>query len=113
MIISTTPTLEGFQIVRYIDTVNSNVVIGTNFFSDFAASFTDFFGGRSSTYQNKLDEVYEYAKEEICKRARSLKADAIVGLKVDFSEVSGKGKQMIMVSMTGTAVKLEPSDYIV
>ena len=108
MIISTTPTLEGFQIVRYIDTVNSNVVIGTNFFSDFAASFTDFFGGRSSTYQNKLDEVYEYAKKEISKRASSLKADAIVGLKV-----SGKGKQMIMVSMTGTAVKLEPSDYIV
>lgn len=113
MIISTTPNLEGFQIVRYIDTLNINVVIGTNIISDFFASFTDIFGGRSRSYQGKLDDVYEYAKQELRKKAKSVGADAVVGVKADFGEVSGKGKQMIMLSVTGTAVKLEPSDYIV
>lgn len=51
-IITTTPTIEGRPIKAYLDAINVNVVIGTNFFSDFAASFTDVFGGNSgTTYQ--------------------------------------------------------------
>lgn len=44
-IITTTPTIEGHPIKAYLGAINVNVVIGTNFFSDFAASFTDVFGG--------------------------------------------------------------------
>ena len=49
MIITTTNNIDGAEITSYIRLVSTNVVIGTNFFSDFAASFTDFFGGRSNT----------------------------------------------------------------
>ena len=48
-IITTTPTIEGHPIKAYLGTINVNVVIGSNFFSDFAASFTDVFGGNSHT----------------------------------------------------------------
>ena len=51
-IMSTTNTIEGCPIKKYIDTICSNIVIGTNIFSDFAASFTDFFGGRSDSYRS-------------------------------------------------------------
>ncbi len=106
MIITTTNNIEGAEITQYIRLVSTNVVIGTNFFSDFAASFTDFFGGRSTTYQHKLDDVYQNAMYEIEQKAASIGADAVVGLKMDFNEISGKGKTMFMVSAVGTAVKI-------
>lgn len=106
MIITTTNNIEGAEITQYIRLVSTNVVIGTNFFSDFAASFTDFFGGRSTTYQHKLDDVYQNAMHEIEQKAISIGADAVVGLKMDFNEISGKGKTMFMVSAVGTAVKI-------
>lgn len=52
-IITTTDTIEGATIVKYIELVSANIVIGANVFSDFAASFTDFFGGYSNTYQTR------------------------------------------------------------
>lgn len=106
MIITTTNNIEGARIEEYVSLVSTNIVIGTNFFSDFVASFTDFFGGRSSTYQNKLDDVYRAAIKEVERKAKAAGADAIVGLKMDFNEVSSKGKAMFMVSAVGTAVKL-------
>ncbi len=106
MIITTTNNIEGAHIDEYLRLVSTNIVIGTNFFSDFVASFTDFFGGRSSTYQNKLDDVYQAAMKEIERKAKDLGADAVVGLKMDFNEISSKGKAMFMVSAVGTAVKL-------
>ncbi len=106
MIITTTSNIEGARITEYLDLVSVNVVIGTNFFSDWMASVTDIFGGKSSTYQRKLDDVYEEALKRLEKRASKLGADAVVGLKMDFGEVSGKEKSMFMVSAIGTAVKL-------
>ena len=106
-IITTTPTIEGHPIKAYLGAINVNVVIGTNFFSDFAASFTDVFGGNSGTYQRKMDAMYEGAQKELEKKAIRMGANAIVGFKADFDEISGKGKSMFMLSATGTACKIE------
>lgn len=106
MIITTTNSIEGAEITSYMRLVSANIVVGTNFLSDFMASFTDFFGGRSNTYQQELDKVYQNAINEISAKATAIGADAIVGLKMDFNEISGKGKTMFMVSAVGTAVKL-------
>lgn len=109
-IITTTPTIEGHPIKSYLGAINVNVVIGTNFFSDFAASFTDVFGGNSGTYQRKMDAMYESAQKELEKKARRMGCNAIVGFKTDFDEISGKGKSMFMLSATGTACKIENND---
>ena len=106
MIITTTNNVEGARIEEYIQMVSVNVVIGTNIFSDWFASVTDIFGGKSRTYQRKLDDVYEEALKRIEEKATKLGADAVVGMKMDFGEVSGKEKSMFMVSAVGTAVKL-------
>ena len=105
-IITTTPTIEGHPIKAYLGAINVNVVIGTNFFSDFAASFTDVFGGNSGTYQRKMDAMYESAQKELEKKAMRMGGNAIVGFKADFDEISGKGKSMFMLSATGTACKI-------
>lgn len=102
-IITTTNNIEYGTIQKYINTVCSNVVVGTNIFSDFAASITDFFGGRSASYQKKLETIYKEASEELKRKACRLGANAIIGFKVDFDEISGKDKSMFMVSASGTA----------
>ena len=71
-IITTTGTIENCPIKRYIDTICSNIVIGTNVFSDFVASFTDFFGGRSGSYKRKLQIIYNEASEELKQKAMFL-----------------------------------------
>jgi len=107
ILISTTNNVENATIEQYIEIISTNVVIGTNFFSDFGASITDFFGGYSDTYQNKLQEIYSVAIETLKKKAKRLGANAILGLKIDFDEISGKGKSMFMISALGTAVFLK------
>ena len=104
MIVTTTNNIEGYTVKRYLGVVNANVVIGTNLFSDIAASLTDVFGGRSGSYKST---IYDEVMKELTEKAKSYHADAIVGLHVDFDEVSGGGKSMFMVSASGTAITLE------
>jgi len=94
-IMSTTNTIEGCPIKKYIDTICSNIVIGTNIFSDFAASFTDFFGGRSDSYRRKLEIIYGEASKALKQKALNLGANAIVGFRVDFDEISVSLKLII------------------
>jgi len=103
-LITTTNKIEHYEIERYIEIISTNVVIGTNFFSDFGASLTDLFGGLSGSYQNKLQEIYNIAIDNLKKKAKRMGANAIIGLKIDFDEISGKGKSMFMISALGTAV---------
>ncbi|MFA7116546.1 MAG: heavy metal-binding domain-containing protein [Bacteroidales bacterium] len=104
--ITTTNTIENFNISEYLDLISTHVVVGTNIFSDFGASITDVFGGKSGTYQKKLAKMNEDAISQLRAKAIAINADAIVGLKLDFNEIAGKGKSMFMVSAVGTAVRL-------
>lgn len=102
-IITVTNNIEGCPIEKYLDSICANVVIGTNIFSDIAASFSDFFGGHSGSYRSKLELIYNEALKELKKKALKLGANAIVGFSVDFDEISGQGKSMFMISASGTA----------
>ncbi len=106
-IISTTSSIDNAVITEYLGLVTSNIVVGTNFFSDFAASIKDIIGGQGSSYQRNLDEMNQKAISAIEQKALDLGANAIVGVKLDVSEISGNGKSMFMVTAVGTAVKFE------
>lgn len=106
MIVTTTQNVEGRQIAEYKGIVFGEVVSGVNFVKDLFSGITDIFGGRSSTYENELQEAREKAIDEMSKRAERLGANAVVGVDVDY-EVLGKENGMLMVSVSGTAVKLK------
>ena len=89
MIVTTTPAVEGRKIVAY-----KGIVFG------------DMIGGRSGTYEKELQEAREKALAEMSERAAKLGADAVVGVDVDY-EVLGETNGMLMVSVSGTAVKLD------
>ena len=107
ILITTTPTLEGHVIIKYLKPITAHIVIGTNVFSDFIASWTDFLGGQSETYQKKLSESYQLALKEIKSTAFQMGANAVVGLHIDLDEISGKGKSMFMITASGTAVLIK------
>ena len=106
MIVTTTPAVEGRKIVAYKGIVFGEVVSGVNFIKDMFSSITDMIGGRSGTYEKVLQEAREKALAEMSERAAKLGADAVVGVDVDY-EVLGETNGMLMVSVSGTAVKLD------
>lgn len=105
-IITTSPIIENRTITAYIGPIISNEVLGVNIISDSIASFSDFFGGASGTYREKLEELKGTVINDLKKQAINQGADAIIGFSIAFNEISGKGKQMFMATATGTAVKL-------
>jgi uncharacterized protein YbjQ (UPF0145 family) len=107
VLVTTTSTVDGLKIKKYLKPVSAHIVAGTNLFSDFFASFSDVFGGRSNTYQKQLASLYNEATERIKFAAYELGANCIVGLNIDMDEISGKGKSMFMLTAIGTAVILE------
>ncbi len=106
MIITTTPSVEGRRIVEYKGIVFGEVVSGVNFIKDFAAGLSNFFGGRSGSYEEELLQARKEALEELKRRAQALGANAVVGVDVDY-EVLGADNGMLMVSVSGTAVVCE------
>ncbi len=106
MIVSTTPTLEGKRIVDYRGIVFGEVISGVDFIKDFAAGLTNFFGGRSGSYEGELIQARENAIKEMVDRAREMGANAVVGVDVDY-EVLGQANNMLMVTASGTAVVAE------
>lgn len=107
IIITTTNSIENTEIEKYLELISTNVVVGTNMFSDIGASLTDIFGGFSHSYQDKLQEIHIRAIENLKQKAVNIGANAILGLKIDFDEISGKGKTMFMISALGTAVRIK------
>lgn len=105
MIITTTPSVEGRSIRDYRGIVFGEVVSGVDFLRDIGASFRNFFGGRSSGYEEELMSAREQALSEMGQRAAQMGADAVVGVKMDY-EVLGADNGMLMVTCSGTAVVL-------
>ena len=101
---STTPSMEGKTIVEYFCVVTGEGILGDNIFRDFFAGIRDIVGGRSGAYEKELRKAREIAFEELGDQARALGADAVVGIDIDYETV-GQNGSMLMVSVSGTAVK--------
>ncbi len=106
MILTTTPTVEGHIITEYKGVVFGEIISGVNFIKDFKASLRDIVGGRSGSYEEELINARNQAMRELEERARQMNADAVVGIDLDY-EVLGQNGSMLMVSASGTAVKLQ------
>lgn len=106
MIITTTNNVEGRTIVSYEDVVFGEVISGINFLKDIGAGMRNFFGGRSQGYEEEIILARDHALNEMENRALELGADAIIGVKMDY-ETLGSDNGMIMVTCSGTAVKLK------
>ena len=103
--VTTTPTMEGHPIQAYLGVVTGEVIVGANLFRDMFASIRDIVGGRANSYERVLADARRQAIEELQAECGSLGGNAVVGVDLDY-EVIGKNGSMLMVSATGTAVRI-------
>lgn len=103
MLLTTTPSIEGHEIIIYHGVVTGEAIIGANLFKDIFASITDLVGGRSGSYERVLREAKENAMRELEYSAQALGANAVVGIDLDY-ETIGHSASMLMVTASGTAV---------
>jgi uncharacterized protein YbjQ (UPF0145 family) len=106
MIISTTNTIEGRKIIEYKGVVTGEAILGANIFRDFFAGIRDIVGGRSGAYEKSLREAREIALREMQEEAQKLGGNAVIGVDLDYENISGGSGSMLMVSASGTAVVL-------
>jgi uncharacterized protein YbjQ (UPF0145 family) len=107
MIITTTNSVEGYNVKEYKGIVFGEVVAGVNLLKDFLGSLRNLVGGRSGTYEEELTKSREAALKEIEERANIKGANAVLGVKVDYETIDTNGNVMMLVMVTGTAVVLD------
>ncbi|MBX7459036.1 heavy metal-binding domain-containing protein [Qipengyuania sp. 1NDH17] len=105
VIVTTTPTIEGRPIQEYLGIVTGEVIVGANLFRDLFANIRDIVGGRSGSYERILADARKQAIEEIQAEAATLGGNAVVAIDLDY-EVIGDTGSMLMVSASGTAVRI-------
>ncbi len=106
MLVTTTPTVEGKRIVKYLGLVTGEAILGANIFKDLFAGIRDIVGGRSAAYERELKKAKEIAVEEMMEQCRALGGNAVLAVDLDY-ETIGQTSSMLMVSASGTAVVLE------
>ncbi|NIN00865.1 MAG: heavy metal-binding domain-containing protein [candidate division Zixibacteria bacterium] len=107
LILTTAPSIEGYKVAETLEIVTAECVFGVNVFRDFFGGISDFFGGRSAATQKVLRKARRVCLNELNKEAALVGADAVIAVKLDYSEFSGKGKSMLFLVASGTAVKIE------
>ena len=104
MMITTTTSLEGKRVVKYLGVVTGESIVGANIIRDIQARFRDVFGGRSGAYEQELRKARETALQEMQDEAQKLGANAVLAVDLDYETIGGS---MLMVTACGTATVVE------
>lgn len=96
-------SVNGYEVEEYYGLVVGASVIGANLIKDFLAGVTDKIGGRARGYSAAMERALETALAEMVKDAKSVGANAVIGVRMSTSAVNNT---MLQASCAGTAVKL-------
>lgn len=102
MLMTTTSVVEGHTVAEYLGVVTGESILGAHIGRDIGAMFRNVTGGRVTGYEKELRNAREIAMQEMEEAARALNADGVLAIDVDYETVGG---QMLMVAVSGTAVK--------
>jgi len=106
VLLTTETILNDYVIKERIDVITAECVFGINLFKDFFAGMSDVFGGRNESTQKTLRKARDTVLKELRLEALNIGANAVIGIDLDYSEFSGKGKSMLFLVASGTAVIL-------
>ena len=104
MLKTTTSTVDGKEVKDYLGVVVGEAILGANIFKDLFGSIRDIVGGRSGAYEKEMARARQIAFKDMEAEARKLGANGILGIDIDYEVVGAQGA-MMMVSVSGTAVR--------
>jgi uncharacterized protein YbjQ (UPF0145 family) len=99
------PDGDSKKIAQYLGVVNGEAIIGANIFRDMFSSVRDVVGGRAGGYERALSGARDAALQDMVDAAKEMGANGVVGIDFDY-EVLGETNGMMMVAVSGTAVKM-------
>ena len=105
-IMLTTETAPNLNITKRIEVVTAECAFGMNIFKDLFAGVRDIVGGRSEAVQKTMRDSRRTALYELKKEAYEVGANAVVGVDLDYVELSASGSMVLLVA-SGTAVRIE------
>jgi len=99
------PPPELARVAQVLGVVHGEAIIGANIFRDMFSSIRDVVGGRAGGYERALSGARDAAIEDLIAAARERGANGVIGIDFDY-EVLGETNGMMMVAVSGTAVKM-------
>lgn len=103
MIVTTTETVPGREIVEILGVARGNTIRAKHIGTDFVASLRNLVGGEIGEYTKMMAEAREQATDRMVADARAMGADAIVGMRLSTSMIVQGSAELLAF---GTAVKL-------
>jgi uncharacterized protein YbjQ (UPF0145 family) len=103
IIVTTTHSIDGYRVFKYLGIESVEVVIGTGPWSEFSGDLADFLGRRSKGFEAKLQEAKDAAFQLLKLKAAEKGAHAVIGIDMDYTEFSSN---RIGVIVNGTLVQL-------
>jgi uncharacterized protein YbjQ (UPF0145 family) len=104
ILVTTTTSLEGLHVERYLGIVSGEAILGANVFKDVFAGIRDIIGGRAGMYENELRKAKAIGLDEMVTQARELGANAVIAVDLDYESLGTDRGGMLMVTAAGTAV---------
>ncbi|HVI46520.1 MAG TPA: heavy metal-binding domain-containing protein [Chitinophaga sp.] len=96
---------------KTLSIVTGQSTTGTGVFAEISSSWTDFFGMQSNAYNRKIAHGESLCAQQVRQKAIQVGGNAIIAADIDYTEL-GAEKGMIMVAMSGTAIKLTNLDVL-
>jgi uncharacterized protein YbjQ (UPF0145 family) len=101
--LTTTPSIDGYKIEKYLDVTCVEVVIGTGLFSELDAAFADLMGSNATEFEKKLAKAKQQAFDKLKFNAFDKGGNAFVGIDIDYTEFKNN---MMGVIANGTVVSI-------
>src|SRR3712207_4577790 len=95
MVVTTTPTVDGRPIARYLGIVSGEAILGANIVKDVFAGIRDIVGGRSGAYEEELRQAKAIALQDMTAHAADLGANAVVGVDLDYENLGTQGGMLM------------------
>jgi len=107
MLITTTETVEGYEIASTIGLVRGNVVRTKHIGTDFVAAFRNLVGGEIPEYTSMIAGAREQATDRMVAEAQENGANGIICVRYSTSMIQHKAAELMCY---GTAVVLRPNE---
>ena len=104
MLLSTTPFIEGKEIIKHLGLVRGNTIRARHVGRDIMASIKNIVGGEISDYTKMMAESREQSIDRMIEEAEKLGANAIVGINFSTSMMMQSASEILVF---GTAVVTE------
>lgn len=107
LIIVTTPTLPGYEIVKVLGPVHGLTVRTRGVGGKFVAGIEGIFGGEVTSYTSECEKARRESLDRLTENAKRMGANAIIGADFETSDILN-GTATIF-SAWGTAVTVKPA----